>query len=257
MQLEVTNIVVSYGKHRSEDSQVLRGLSLSYSTPGILSLLGGNGCGKSTLLKTLIGYLQPRSGNIMIDGIPLGNMSVQERAQKIAYVPQSYEPCFPYTCFEVALFGRTAHVQFGRAPDKTDEERAYEALRKIGIEKLAKKRYTEISGGERQLVMLASALAQQPQLLLLDEPTSHLDFGNQYRFLETIKEVNNNNTGVIMTTHYPDHPLILGGESAVMEGGVLTLQGQSTEILTEEVLSNLYKRKILVREIEGKRRVLV
>lgn len=253
MQITLKDVVVRYDKHANP---VITGLSLEYETPQTLCLLGNNGCGKSTLLKTLIGHLVPLRGSLMLDGQEIRKIPPKKRAQLIAYVAQAHHMTFPFTCLEVATFGRTAYLSLGRGPRDEDVHKALAALERVGVKYLADKPFTEISGGEQQLVMLASALAQEAQLLLLDEPTSHLDYGNQYRLLEILKEIADDKTGIIMTTHYPDHALRLGGDTAYMRNGKIELRGPSETVITEENLTRLYHRTVRVKEVEGRKVVL-
>lgn len=253
MKIDAVELKVRYSRFETD---VLKGLSLSYETPQILSLLGVNGCGKSTLLKTLVGQLRAYHGSVLIDGCELHTIPAHIRAQNIAYVAQTHEAYFTYSCLEVAAFGRTPYLRLGQSPSEEDYDMALEALRRVGIAHLENRAYTNVSGGERQLVMLAAALAQNPQLLLLDEPTSHLDYGNQFRFLELLCEIHSEHIGIIMTTHYPDHALFLGGETAIVNRGVIADRGPSAEIITEQNLSALYGRTIRIVAHEGTKLLL-
>ncbi|MDL2060021.1 ABC transporter ATP-binding protein [Mesosutterella sp. AGMB02718] len=251
MKISVENLHFSYpGSSR----EILKGLSLQCETPGECCVLGVNGAGKSTLLKCMAGQEKPGSGRVLIDGRPIREFSVAEFARRVAYIPQSHNPTFPFSVLDVAVMGRAAYLPRFATPGPRDFEIAREKLEFLKIGYLEKKLYTEISGGERQLVMLAAALTQEPKLLLLDEPTAHLDFGNQHRFLMVLQRLVNEGMGVIMTSHFPDHALYLGGMTAVLKDGVFAFCGPSSEAITTERLTSLYGLPVTVVGIPGSSR---
>lgn len=228
---------------------VLSGVNLTYESPGVLCILGTNGTGKSTLLRTLIGELRPSRGVVELDGRPVGSYRPVELARRFAYLPQVHAPSFSYAVIDVVLMGRTSRIGYLASPGASDVAFAYEQLAYLGIEHLAERPYTEISGGERQLVMIASALAQEPEALLLDEPTAHLDFGNQYRFLELVERLRDRGIGVLMTTHYPDHALLLDCPTAVLAAGRIQVVGPAREVVTDEVMSRVYGIEVTVAHV--------
>lgn len=252
MRLDIDDLGFSYDGGRS----VIDGLTLGYESPDALCILGSNGTGKSTLLQCVIGAFKPTRGDVRIDGRPVGSFSARDLARRISYIPQTHVPAFEYPVIDVVTMGRTSIIGRFSTPSAADEERALDKLDFLGIAHLRDKPYTQISGGERQLVMIASALAQEPDVLVLDEPTAHLDFGNQYRFVKLVEQLCAEGMGVIMTTHFPDHALELGGTTAVMSGGRIAHVGPAREVVTADNLRALYGIEINVCTL-GERLVCV
>jgi iron complex transport system ATP-binding protein len=194
--------------------------------------------GKTTLFKTILGSLKLMAGEILLDGKDIAKLSLRHFARKIAYVPQAHTPPFPFRVIDVVTMGRTAHFCVFSLPSARDTRIADEALDTMNITHLREKVYTEISGGERQLVLIARALAQQAEILVMDEPTSNLDFGNQIKVLEHIREIaRTKNVSVILTTHSPNHALAYATKVAI-----LGRDGSFTVGLPEEVISEKYIR---------------
>ena len=245
MNLTVNDITFGYDSTRN----VLEHLSFAYDSPEVLCILGSNGMGKSTLLQCIIGAFQISAGSITVDGIPVGDYKAREFARKIAYIPQSHTPSFAYKVIDIVTMGRTSRIGYLANPSKDDVAFAREQLDYLGVGQLAEKPYTDISGGERQLVMIASALTQEPELMILDEPTAHLDFGNQYRFVELVEKLRERNMGVLMTTHFPDHALMLGSKTAVLSGGRIVAEGLARDVITDESMRELYGIEVHVRHI--------
>lgn len=238
------------------EQPVLKEVSLEYCSPETLCLLGSNGAGKSTLLQCIIGTFIPTKGSVSIEGAQASAYALRDLARLIAYIPQTHQPTFAYPVIDVVMMGRTSLIGRFATPSKKDEQIAYEKLDFLGIGALCHKPYIQISGGERQLVMIAAALAQEPQLLVLDEPTAHLDFGNQYRFIELVKQLSQSGIGVLMTTHTPDHALMLAGPTALLHNGCITHTGIAREVVTSENLAPLYDIEVHVQRI-GKRFICV
>lgn len=235
-----------------EKEPILRDISLHYTSPDVLCILGANGTGKSTLLQCVIGTLTPKYGTITIDGTEISRMPAPLRAQKLAYLAQIHHPTFAFPVIEVVTMGRTAHLGIWAQPQSEDYEKAYEKLCFLGIDHLAHKPYTDLSGGERQLVMIASALAQQPELIILDEPTSHLDFGKQYTFIELVARLREAGQGVLMTTHFPDHALQLESTCAIMSDGIIQTIGPAHEAVCEQTLQELYRIPVSLTRIKNR-----
>lgn len=252
MELVVDGVTFDYGNGQN----ILQGMSFSYRSPGVLCLLGSNGVGKSTLLRCIMGELSPSSGSITIDGRPTRSYTPREMALKVAYIAQTHNPSFSYPVIDVVTMGRTAHIGYLSNPSDADVEFAYRQLEYLGIERLAQRPYTDISGGERQLVMIASALAQEPEAMLLDEPTAHLDFGNQFKFVQLVDRLRERGVGVLMTTHFPDHALLLDCETAILSAGGVVAQGPAREVVTEEALRRIYDIEIHICPV-GSRLVCV
>ncbi len=235
MRLSVGNISFGY-----DERLVIDGCSFEYESPEAFCILGHNGTGKSTLLQCLIGAFHISTGSVLVDGMPVGEYSARKLARKIAYIPQSQSPTFAFPCIDVVTMGRTSRFGYLSNPAKKDICYAQEQMDYLDIGHLRDKPYTEISGGERQLVMIASALAQDPELMILDEPTAHLDFGNAYKFLMLVKKLQARGMGVLMTTHFPDHALLLHGKTAILNEGRITHIGIAKDIVNEENMGKLY-----------------
>lgn len=248
MNLTVEDITFGY----DSEHNVLEHLSFSYDSPEVLCILGSNGMGKSTLLQCIIGAFQTSAGSITVDGVPVGNYKARDFARKIAYIPQSHTPSFAYKVIDIVTMGRTSRIGYLANPSDDDVALAHEQLDYLGVGHLAEKPYTDISGGERQLVMIASALTQEPELMVLDEPTAHLDFGNQYKFVELVEKLRERNMGVLMTTHFPDHALMLGSKTAVLSGGRIIAEGLAHEVITDDSMRELYGIEVHVRHIEDR-----
>ena len=235
MKLEVKNVSCGYST-----KVVVKDISMSVSSGEILCLLGPNGVGKTTFFKTILGFLKLKGGEILLDGENIHNWSRKQLAKNIGYVPQAHTPPFPYKVFDVVLMGRTAHLSMFSSPSKEDKDIAEEAIDILNISYLKDKIYTEISGGERQMVLIARALAQSPKMLIMDEPTSNLDFGNQIRVLDQIKKLSKRGLAVIMTSHYPNHAFICSTKVAFMQKNNVFTVGNVDEVVTEDMLKEAY-----------------
>ena len=247
--LDVSDLHFSYHAHR----EVLKGVSFSVNAGEIVCLLGSNGTGKTTLLRCLLGFSKPQSGTVLADGKPVATMSAKQRAHHMAYVPQSSSIAFPYLAREVVLMGRVSHLAPGARHAVRDKEATLQALRHLQIEHLADRRYQELSGGEKQMVLVARALAQQPRLLGMDEPCANLDLGNQVVVLRRVRELVDKGLAVVITSHDPNHAFLLDDDVACMHrrGGVRS--GAARAVLTPEVLAALYGVDVGVGLIEGSR----
>jgi iron complex transport system ATP-binding protein len=226
------------------DRVVGRGLDVTLKQGEVLALLGPNGGGKTTLLKTLLGILKPLAGEAQINGRSLDAYSMRDRARRIAYVPQVHNPTFAFTVETVVLMGRTAHGGLFSRPSARDREVAGRALNEFGIAHLSERSYTMISGGERQLVLLARALAQEPQFVVLDEPTASLDFGNQGKVMREIRALAASGLGVLFTTHDPNHALRAADRAYLLRDGACLAEGEVKRVLTSEQLQELYRAPI-------------
>jgi iron complex transport system ATP-binding protein len=236
------------------DRVVGRGLDVALSTGEVLALLGPNGGGKTTLLKTLLGLLAPKAGEVKLGGRPLPSYSSRERARLIAYVPQSHFSTFAFTVEAIVLMGRAAHSALFSRPSTADRAVAAQALERFGIAHLRDRPYTMISGGERQLALLARALAQQPQFIVLDEPTASLDFGNQGRVMREIQALKASGHGVLFTTHDPNHAMRAADRVYLLRQGERIAEGTSGAILDRAQLEALYGAPVeLITERETAR----
>lgn len=235
MKLEITNMTCGYGT-----KEIAGGITLGVRSGEVLCLLGPNGAGKTTFFKTILGFLSLIQGKITVDGRDISGFSTAELARIIGYVPQSHTPPFPYPVLEVVTMGRTAHLGLFAVPSRNDREIALAALAALNITYLKDQPYTEISGGERQLVLIARAITQEPRILIMDEPTSNLDFGNQVRVLGRIHHLVQRGLGVIMTTHFPNHAFLAADQVAMMKEGRIYRMGSPDEVITEEILREVY-----------------
>lgn len=218
--------------------------------PGeVLTLLGPNGGGKTTLFKTLMGLLPAKSGRVLLGDDPLTALSRRAIAQCLAYVPQSHAPPFPYLVRDVVMMGRTAKLGPFDAPGRADREAVEAALTQLGIAELADKEYTRISGGQRQLVMIARALAQETPLLVMDEPTASLDFGNQALVLREVRRLAARGYGIVLSTHDPDHAFACASQVAVLHNGLLVAHGAPAEVLTAALLRQVYGVEVMIERL--------
>lgn len=223
-----------------------REVTLSVAAGEVLCLLGLNGCGKTTLFKTLLGLLPPQGGRLELDGRDLAAFSRAEFARRVGYVPQAHAVVFPFTVAEMVLMGRASRVGTFAAPSRQDSAATRAALEKLGIAHLGERRFTEISGGERQMALIARALAQEPAMLVMDEPTASLDFGNQARVLETIRSLSASGLAIVLSTHDPGHAFACADRVALMKAGRIVAGGAPQEVLTPQTLRDLYGVEVAV-----------
>ena len=235
-QLRIKDLSFSYLRSR----QIFKDISFLAETSSPICLLGPNGCGKTTLLSCLIGLNQPTSGSISIDGKTTKAMTGVQIAKNLGFVPQMITASFDYKVIDYVVCGCAPHLKMFSRPGKEEYEQAWEALKIMQITHLAQKSYMRLSGGEQQQVCIARVLTQKANFILLDEPTSHLDFGNQIRVLKIIKEMSDAGFGLIMTTHNPDHALMMEGKTLMMRDCGKYMFGDTKDIVTEENLRNLY-----------------
>lgn len=219
---------------------VLHNVSLSVSRGEVLVLLGPNGSGKTTLFRTLMGLLRPAAGSVCLSGKPLDDWSRNDVAHQIGYVPQSQPAILAYSMIDVVLMGRASRIGLFGAPSRHDHAVAWACLERLGIAHLAHRRQTEVSGGERQLALIARALAQEPAMLVMDEPTASLDFGNQIRMLACIRSLREAGMAILMTTHQPEHALRVADRLALLRQGHLEGPGSVAELATAASLASLY-----------------
>jgi iron complex transport system ATP-binding protein len=228
-----------------------RDVSFSLGAGQVMCVLGPNGGGKTTLFRTVLGLLDRHSGSIRIDDNSLESLSRPEIAKLIGYVPQGHSGYFAYTVREFVLMGRTAHMGIFSAPSKKDFEVADRAVASLGMSQLADRPVTEISGGERQLALVARALAQEPRLLVLDEPTASLDFGNQVRVLERIAALARSGIAILFSSHDPDHAFLCAQRALLLAEGRALEIGAPREVIRPDTLQRLYGVSVQVLPLAG------
>lgn len=233
--LETKNLSFSYGEKKILDNVDFR----AYEGQ-LVALIGPNGAGKSTLFKCILKFLKGYKGIIILDGENMAHMSRAQIAKKIAYIPQTTVPVFNYSVLDIVLMGMTGGMKLLETPKKEHVEKAKAILEDMGIGYLADRGFGRISGGERQLVLLARAIIQDAKILVMDEPTANLDYGNQFRVMEKIRDLVENNYTVILSTHNPEHALLFAEKAFVLQDGKVKAAGPSREVLTEELMQELY-----------------
>ena len=245
--LDVENAAFSYDPRKT----VFHDITFDLEPGEIFSLIGPNGTGKSTLIKCLVDILRIESGSIRLLGHDITKMKRSDIAKIIGYVPQIHQIVFPFSVMEFVLMGRAPYVPPFSSPGRYDEEIARDSIDNVGISHLADRSISEISGGEYQLVMIARALTQEPDILFLDEPTSHLDLGNQMRMLTIIEKLATSGIAVVQSTHFPDHAFFTeGSSSAIMQDGSFIAQGPTTQVITRENLKKAYGIDVAISYIE-------
>jgi len=246
---------VTFG-YQPKKSPVLQGLNLELKVGNMTAILGPNGAGKTTLLHLALGWLKPWRGTIHLVRKSLGDYSRQELGCWMALVPQGEYIPFEYSVLEYVLLGRAPHLPSLAMPAEKDYVVAFEALEKSGIANLYDHSIMALSGGERQLVLTARALAQQPRLLLLDEPTAHLDLHNKSRLIRIMQELRTQGITILMTTHEPEVALAVADDVILMDMGQVLAYGSVDETLTAENLSRVYRIPIRIVPLDGKKQVL-
>ncbi len=250
--LEVENLHFSY----NSGFPVLNGVSFKVTEGQVCGLFGPNGSGKTTLFKCCLKFLSYPEGRISMNGEDIRRRSVKDMAKLVSYVPQEHKPPFPYLVKDVVLMGRTPHLRGVFGVSRHHKRKAIEALELIGILDIADKQYSQLSGGQRQLVLIARAVAQETPLVFLDEPTSALDFSNQMRIWKILRRIAENGTTIVACTHDPNHVLWFCDEAVVMGDHCLVAQGPPREVLSEAVLDRIYENVCSVRDLEQTKMVL-
>ena len=248
MKILAENISFAYKR----ENLILNDVSLEVNSGEIVCMLGPNGTGKTTMLRCLLGFNKALKGKITIDGKQMSSLGFKNRAKCLAYVPQYSSLSFPYTVKEVILMGRTAYLSYGMPFSKDDYEFAMKTIERLGISHMSNCLYNELSGGQKQMVLLARALAQDAKILIMDEPTANLDYSNQVKMLETIKQLVQEGYGILMTSHFPDHAFLTESRVILMKGGEKLYDGNPNEVITSEILTNLYQTSVEVSEINIK-----
>lgn len=244
MSIEVKDLCFSYGER-----EVLHGVSFKAEQGEFLSILGPNGVGKSTLFRCVLGLLRDYTGSITVKGRDAKSLSIREAAKLVAYIPQSSHPAFNYSVRDIVLMGTTSGLGTFSTPKKEDVRRVEEALEKIGISHLAERCFHRISGGERQLALIARALVQRAPVLMLDEPTASLDFGNQLLVLTQARELAREGYTVIQTTHNPEQSYMFSDRILALRGGEVLTEGRPKDVLTSDMMRQLYGVEVEVSSL--------
>lgn len=256
MTLEARHLDFGHGRRR------IGGDACLALAPGeILCLLGPNGSGKTTLFRTLLGLLPPQGGSVWLDGANIGTMTREAIARRLSHVPQAQAVFFPYTVREIVLMGRAAHVGLLAAPSRRDRQVANAAMARMGVDALADAAFARISGGERQLVLIARALAQEAPIMVMDEPTASLDFGNRLRLLRHLRLLRESGVGVLLATHDPDQAFLCADRVALLHEGRLEPAGAPADVVTAASLARIYAADVTIARIAagagGERRVCI
>src|SRR5215471_472748 len=244
MQLDVEALAFGY-----PGRPIGRDVSFTLRGGEVLAILGPNGGGKTTLFRTVLRLLEPQGGRITVDGEPIERWSRGRLARVFGYVPQAQIGLFPFTVREMVLMGRTAHLGAFATPSARDRAVADDAVKTLGLADLAERPYTQVSGGERQLTLIARALAQEPEILVMDEPTASLDFGNQVRVLSQTRALAARGIGIILSTHDPDQAFLCADRVALLRGGTVTRVGPPEAVITPASLYETYGVRVEIREM--------
>jgi len=233
-------------------TDVLRGVTLQIPEGKVTALLGPNGSGKSTLFKVLIKVLGPYEGAVYVNGEDLKNIGIDALSKMVAWVPQEEDSLFPYTVLDYVLLGRTPHLGFFNMPSEKDEKIAHNVLAQLNLSHVAHRKVPTLSGGEKKLVSIARALVQEPETLILDEPTAHLDIGNKMKVLNIIRRMANSGKTVIFSTHDPNEVFLVADNVAIMNGGEIVSEGPPAKAITEETLEKVYGVPVVMHKINEK-----
>lgn len=235
MELKAEGLSTGYG-----GKVCLRDVSFSLGEGEVLAVLGPNGSGKTTLFKAIMRFLPLLGGSLALDRRDATAMPLREFASQVSYIPQQHVPAFPYTVREMVLMGRSGHIGAFSSPRKADHAAVDDALRLLRMERLADRRYTEISGGERRLALIARAICQDARLLVMDEPSSDLDYANQQLVQDTVARLQERGYGIILSTHAPEYPYSVATTALLLQGGRVVAQGPPAESLTAATLTEAF-----------------
>jgi len=235
--IEIRNLTFAY-----DSRPVLKNICLEIPGNRFTVILGKNGSGKSTLFKVLTGIESHRNGTVSVLGEDVSGLSSRHRAKRIGYLPQQHRPIFPFSVMDVVLTGRASHVTL--APKRKDRTHAEAAIDRVGIRHLIDRPFTELSGGEQQMAMIARVLAQEPRVVLLDEPTSHLDVFNQARILNLVRELVDSGLSVVAVLHDPNSAFVYGDEFVFLRGGEICDPGPSQEPWDRSFLEQVYDSEL-------------
>ncbi len=254
MLLEIDNVYGGYGH-----GDIVKGVSCGADRGDILCLVGPNGCGKTTLFRMMLGSVPVRQGSIRIGGKDTARMSSRERAALVAYIPQHHSPAFAYTVLDMVMMGRASHFSSFESPKEADRQAAFAALEKVNALHLASCRYTTLSGGQRQLVLIARAICQSAKVFIMDEPAANLDYANHQLLMDVVKDLAGKGYCIVMSTHSPEHPASIGSRILMMRSGRVSAFGTPEEVITSQNLEATYGIEmdvIAARDRYGKTRTI-
>lgn len=246
MSIRIENLNFSYGKR-----PILHEVNIDIPDATLVNVLGPNGVGKSTLFRCILGLNERYHGTILVNGKDMKHLSIKERAREISYIPQSHAPVYDYEVLDVVLMSTGTDLGMLRMPGARHKDRAYDALDRIGIAHLAHRTYTQISGGEQQLVLIARALAQNAKTIIMDEPTSALDYGNTIRVLSCVRQLAKEGLSIVQSTHQPDQAFLYSDKTLVIQHGRVLSYGDPKDVITKDLVSDLYDVDVEVNSLYG------
>ncbi len=235
MTIDLKNVCVGYDK-----KAVLDHVDLSFESGHFYCILGANGIGKTTLFKAILGFIPILGGELHIDGKPIDSISPKELSEYLAYVPQAKDNSYDMSVLEVVVMGRARFIKKFSQPSEDDYRIADDILKKLEIERLRDKKYTELSGGEQQIVLIARALVQESRFIIMDEPASNLDFENQKKVLDSLMNLSGQGIGIVLTSHSPDHAIYCNTEVVIIDKEKKIHTGNIGDTLTNEILRKVY-----------------
>lgn len=235
MNIEFKNVSCGYG-----NKNIVSDLDVLIENGEAVCILGPNGIGKTTIFKAILQCCDIQNGNILIDGIDLGTMNISEMAKCFAYVPQAKNYSYEFTVFDVILMGRAVHIEKFKMPTDKDYKEVNNILKQLGLTDYKEKKYSELSGGEQQIVLIARAIVQDAKMILLDEPASNLDYKNQKKLIDTIRWLKQNEKGILMVSHNPEHAIMCCERTLLMFQNGNHKYGYTREVINEENLSKMY-----------------
>ena len=252
MTLDISHLSFAYSK---TSRQVLNDISFSVGEGDLLAVLGPNGVGKSTMFRCILGFLRSYQGIIHLNGRDIRTLDHKEIAKHVAYIPQSTYPVFNYTVLDMVLMGLTNQVNLLASPNQQHIDTAYAAMESLGIAHLRDAGYGEISGGERQLALIARALVQQAKILIMDEPTANLDYGNQFRVMCRISDLAKEGYSILLSTHNPDHAFLYANRTLMIYGGRVIADGAPEKVLDAQLVREVYGVDVHIEDYQyGSRR---
>ena len=244
--LQIRNVTFKYSQ-----KPVLNNISFSVDKGTLCGLFGPNGSGKTTLFKCCLNFLKLQEGSISINRKEISGQPVEEMAKEVAYVPQEHKPPFPYLAREIVLMGRTPHLRGFFGLKNKDKKASLDAMDEVGVLALADEPYNQLSGGQRQMVLMARALAQNPPLLLLDEPTSALDFQNQIKIWNLMRDIVEDGKTILACSHDPNHVAWFCDSAVVISDSHIIAEGDPDTIINEDLLDDLYHDTCSVTAKDG------